>query len=74
MRSYTAEKRDGSKKSVHARKIVESQDPMCEHLCVKGSTILEEQAVQTGIPTCESMASSTMKSIEDAGLLQHSYS
>ncbi|KAG4238173.1 hypothetical protein PC116_g13780 [Phytophthora cactorum] len=77
LRSYIrTDSRIELKNEIEARKadvqtIMESHDAMCERLCAEVSTILEERVVQTGIPTCDSMASSIMKRLEDAGVLQH---
>ncbi|ETL24243.1 hypothetical protein L917_15801 [Phytophthora nicotianae] len=51
--------------------IAESQNTMCQQILAGVSTILEERSIETGVPTCESMASSIMKKLENAGLLYH---
>ncbi|POM69578.1 Hypothetical protein PHPALM_14129 [Phytophthora palmivora] len=50
--------------------IVESQDALYERLLSGVTSILEERAIQSGVPTCDSMASSIMKRLEDEGILQ----
>ncbi|KAG3137770.1 hypothetical protein PI126_g17221 [Phytophthora idaei] len=52
------------------QKITESQDALCGRLVSGVSEILEECVCQSGVPTCNSMADSIMKRLEDAGVLQ----
>ncbi|KAF1791130.1 hypothetical protein GQ600_4359 [Phytophthora cactorum] len=69
------EARNELREEIIARKadmqnITESQDALCGRMVSGVSEILEERVCQSGVPTCNSMADSIMKRLEDAGVLQ----
>jgi hypothetical protein len=52
------------------QQLTEAENAMYDRLMSGVTTTMEERAIQTGVPTCDSMAASIMKRLEDEGVLQ----